>query len=888
MDFFSRGYNALVGEGKNYQQDPVQTIQKLSDRVYASTLIEDKRAAVLGLKGLSREYKQLVGKEAIPPLLNVLQEESEDPNLIKSTLETLNNLIAFDQNDEPRDLSTIHARKIVENDSHISKVLELIGDQDFYIRYNALQQLTLLFAQLSELLISKILVSPTGVGRFVDLLVDPREIIRNECVQLLILMTEKNAEIQKILVFENTFEKLFNIITDEGGVGGNIMVQDCLQLLYNLLAFNTSNQKYFRETSCIQKLPELVKFEPPQTELAGYSPEVSFWKEQHIENMFVLLKIVRMLVQPENVDTSVNQTIMQQYGMISPLLQLSLSIEVPSTIRGLALCSIGDIIQSNLQNQFLFQRTLITAQSEEEVEQFEHNQIDTDASKGLKKSVSEPAALVIARLAIGIRPFEMSEESYFVVRNSAAYLIKSFLKDNPDARISVAATFTPPPIDESVEDAESILSLGSLLVSIMAMPLEGLTQIEAIRIWHATSIFSLLLCDDDVCKKLALKTSVESYNDSPDVPLLVALSFQAIQSLKLWNVESGANKSPVPSFSSEGKENFLCIQFLCALCIWTVNSPESVSALLSNKEFILFLTEIITEPNPKKTVLSGVAAFLFGIIYEFNSSSSTNIKIDELYLILSKRIGIDNLLLRLTKLNDSQEIHNAFSNSFDNLIFLNNDSVPVVFDSSFANLLRDHINQTKSFLKKTPDMIKKLHENSKLNGTSQNLKSQNADQNAKNSGRSSKGQESESAGKETEKLKAMNEELLFSLDKLKIVSTQHQKESEELKLQVDSINAQWEEKFFLLQNELQFAKSRILELESLLESSNERALDGPRSDFPGDGNSEVLALEEKFSALEMEHDDLLALLADQDAQCKEYRNMLRQLGQEIPPSDSED
>lgn len=55
MDFFKR--YSQIGGGQ--QQSATETIQRLADRVETSTLAEDKRAAVLSLKGLSREYKQV-------------------------------------------------------------------------------------------------------------------------------------------------------------------------------------------------------------------------------------------------------------------------------------------------------------------------------------------------------------------------------------------------------------------------------------------------------------------------------------------------------------------------------------------------------------------------------------------------------------------------------------------------------------------------------------------------------------------------------------------------------------------------------------------------------------------------------------------------------------
>ncbi|CAG8658684.1 5534_t:CDS:1, partial [Acaulospora morrowiae] len=49
MDFFSRGYKGLLGD-KGQHQSVEDTIAKLVDRVSNSTLLEDRRAGILGLK----------------------------------------------------------------------------------------------------------------------------------------------------------------------------------------------------------------------------------------------------------------------------------------------------------------------------------------------------------------------------------------------------------------------------------------------------------------------------------------------------------------------------------------------------------------------------------------------------------------------------------------------------------------------------------------------------------------------------------------------------------------------------------------------------------------------------------------------------------------------
>src|SRR5271155_5208798 len=69
-----------------------------------------------------------------------------------------------------------------------------------------------------------------------------RKITHSETLLTLIGLTEGNPEIQKLVAFENAFELLFAIIEGEGGVDGGIVAQDCLQLLANLLRYNSSNQ----------------------------------------------------------------------------------------------------------------------------------------------------------------------------------------------------------------------------------------------------------------------------------------------------------------------------------------------------------------------------------------------------------------------------------------------------------------------------------------------------------------------------------------------------------------------------------------------------------------------------------------------------------------------
>lgn len=68
------------------------------------------------------------------------------------------------------------------------------------------------------------------------------EMLRNEALLLFPALLAGNADLQKIVAFSGAFEKLFQIVNQEGGTDGGIVVQDTLTAMGGLLRFNVSNQ----------------------------------------------------------------------------------------------------------------------------------------------------------------------------------------------------------------------------------------------------------------------------------------------------------------------------------------------------------------------------------------------------------------------------------------------------------------------------------------------------------------------------------------------------------------------------------------------------------------------------------------------------------------------
>lgn len=63
-----------------------------------------------------------------------------------------------------------------------------------------------------------------SVARLGELLAE-REALRNEALLLLGALTRGSSEAQKMLAFEGAFERLLNIIREEGGLDGGDVVQ---------------------------------------------------------------------------------------------------------------------------------------------------------------------------------------------------------------------------------------------------------------------------------------------------------------------------------------------------------------------------------------------------------------------------------------------------------------------------------------------------------------------------------------------------------------------------------------------------------------------------------------------------------------------------------------
>lgn len=90
MNFLQQTVASLRLPSQPAPQTALDTIQKLSDRLQHSTLMSDRRAAILSLKSLASSWKEDVSQYAFPPLVEALKVDPQaDPETGRALLETL-------------------------------------------------------------------------------------------------------------------------------------------------------------------------------------------------------------------------------------------------------------------------------------------------------------------------------------------------------------------------------------------------------------------------------------------------------------------------------------------------------------------------------------------------------------------------------------------------------------------------------------------------------------------------------------------------------------------------------------------------------------------------------------------------------------------------------
>ncbi|TFK65559.1 hypothetical protein BDN72DRAFT_801006 [Pluteus cervinus] len=644
MEFFSQTYVALRGP-TGAVQTPADTINRLSDRLSPATLLADRRAAVLSLKGLAKDCKEDVGERALPGLLQVLVNDAEiDPDIGKAVLETF--MILCDV-EEGKELGFKHTDAILAAESITHTLFALLADNNFYLRVSILQFLALLLQNRRQVVQKYFLSAPVGPGTIITVLEDKREIIRNEAIPTVQALVSQSADIQKVLAFEGAFEKLFNIVTHEGGVEGGVVAQGALTCVDTLLRFNTSNQSYFRETSLPPALCSLLQFplNLPLGELAPQEFALQFWDDQKLRNASLIVGIMGMLINNKG------GTVQEASTFSRCLIEIALASNAPTPLKTQALRLLPPSLSLPLSEVVVTPYLPVPETNGEEWDRLEQ-----------ASALDALVELVLHGEYQGVDSGKRLKAS-LELRASATIVFENFVRTE-EIRHAIIQAMLPP---DGLSEAPPITPLLHTLASPPSS--HGPPDGNAFTSTHfACLLFSHLLRSSPRTKVLARSITPgplqpaqggqffvpadrtnappppapEPEDDEPPQTLLQTLT----ENLSL----SFLSRSRTESSDQDAREwDCLIVGYLSLLSQWLWEDPKSVKEFL-DAGGLGILVEPINQSSEVDSLVPGLCAFLVGVCYEFNREPG-EITRSTIHPIIN-RLGVDTLAGRLARVRE--------------------------------------------------------------------------------------------------------------------------------------------------------------------------------------------------------------------------------------------
>merc|ERR550519_2035742 len=433
---------------------------------------------------MARKFRLEVGAQGLQALIAVLETDHEDKEITSYVLETLCYICApeiWEEEvipDDRKDLDGIgqsFTEIFLKQEENVGFILSCLEGFDFKIRRPCIQLLNFLLTNCSKEVQQQILNSHIGVSRLMDLLGESREILRNDALILLFKLTKGNANLQKIVAFENAFDKLMDIIEAEGWSDGGIVVEDCLRLMLNLLRNNSSNQTFFKEGSYISRIGPFLEivYQQNETDLG--------WSAQKVSNMLLMLQVIRTLVSPENPSQVILacQQACHSGNVMNQLTSILLAVGIPADVLTETINTLAEVIRGNnaLQEHFM----------------------------SVCAPTTPPRAAVILLLMSMV-----NEKQPFGLRCSVLYCFQSYLYRNPTGQGSVIASLLPTTV-QSNDITSGQLACGGLFAS------------DFVSNWLSSAALAHALLDSDQLKKDICRVQVSAREGGDPVSLLAQI-----------------------------------------------------------------------------------------------------------------------------------------------------------------------------------------------------------------------------------------------------------------------------------------------------------------------------------------------------------------------------
>jgi intracellular protein transport protein USO1 len=669
------------------RQNATDTIQTLAGRLASATLLEDRRAAIQGLRSFAKLYPASVASGALRDLIAGLRKDADDSDTVKILLETLLGLFEPDEKstEASEEITLWLADEFTQRQDNITALLDLLETNEFYMRLYVLQILGHISTARPQRTQEAVFAAPLGISRISNVLDDKREAVRNEALVLLVALTPTSAEIQKVVAFENAFDRVFALVDGDGGLShGSTMVQDCLSLLANLLNLNTSNQSYFREVGGILKIKKLLIGVIDQENSAD---GVSEWmKPQRDMNVWGLLGVVQMFLPQGAQGTMTNQQAFWQGGVLDVILRIAFHPSFTPSVRRKCLQTCGDIIRGNhgLQERF----------GDLNVQIKESDTPQTNGHSTSEKVPQPPKATFRIQNVIESLlelTLEVSPISMFDVRLASCSCVEAFINGHPGIRSHV--------LNRAIEGHKAGNDAIPNILTVLLEPPGSRMTSDPYQQWFAAVLLMHLLFDNTETKQSALKVTEGDADSGEEVVTFL----QSIASNVVAGVQHVENERAL-------------LGYLMLLIIWLFEDPEAVNDFLGEGSNVQGLIAAVKITRSSMPLVAGLSAFTLGIIYEFSTKDSP-LPRKTLHELLNGKLGREAYVDRLTKLRE-----NPFVRDFEVLPQAANGSLPdVFFDKVFIDFLKDNYSRILRAIDRDPNFEVSVVSNGVQKGVSREL-----------------------------------------------------------------------------------------------------------------------------------------------------------------------
>ena len=593
-------------------------------RLSSSTLHEDKRQSITALHELTATHTDLpLSSSQLEQLLSLADDmQRDDPDISRLALQSIHQLLAPPQPGQGGGVDRSSQLELVSmfasTPPYIHLLLSFLTSSHFHLRFTCMQLLTQLLMEKAarDRLQQSIIASGGSVMQLVELLDDSNEVIRGEALLLLEALIHRSPDIQKMVAFNGGFDSLLMAVKREGGLlEAGVIGEDAMRLVCGLLQDNRSNQQLFAEMGCAKLMAMLLQSAEQRLNAGkGQGGSGEGLRDEARSSLCFVLDAVSY------VSTSA-ASLPSLAPLVAPLLDLSLSAQLPTSMRLTCLSLTATLVDGCKQGQ----------------QALASHRLSSLGNAAQSPASSSPILFLLGRAM---------DASGRMQSSLSLHAVRCFFHNNKDAQLQAVMSFSP-------SASHSPVTVGPLLLqhfsSRASFPHSSSSSSPSSWSPRATAL---------VVASELVRSNVESQQ------LLLKLPLQQSPSASSSNVTwqdtlldhmrqlftSSASSTPPDSVPVEE------VAALCFVCDWLNGCAEVAESLFTRQSFLQQLLTLATTHASR--YVRGLASYAFLLCLQLQQSSGGNgtytfLTASSLLSLIQHSISLDLFKQNLTNLHTS-------------------------------------------------------------------------------------------------------------------------------------------------------------------------------------------------------------------------------------------